>query len=305
MTWRTVLVKDSEYIKLKLDSIVILKEEYEYVIPLSDISIIVLEGLQTTVTTRLLSALTRYNISLVICDHTYTPTGIYHSYNGHSRASKMIQAQIAWEEKMKGEFWRNNIKQKIYGQAQVLSLVKPDIEAIQKLENYITEIDHYDKSNREGHAAKVYFNALFGKEFSRQDDELPINAGLNYGYSIFRAQIARLVVAYGLQPMLGVFHRSEYNQFNLVDDLIEPFRPFVDVWVYANMRKEKFLTFEHRAALINLLNLRSKYKNGHYTLLVIMEKYIQDFISYMETGDLSKINMIDMTSFEGASKSEV
>ncbi|WP_088816272.1 MULTISPECIES: type II CRISPR-associated endonuclease Cas1 [Listeria] len=302
MTWRTVLVKDSEHIKLKLDSVVILKEEYEYVIPLSDISIIVLEGLQTNITTRLLSALASYNISLIVCDHTYTPTGIYHSYNGHSRASKMIQAQISWDEKMKGECWRHIIKQKIYGQSQVLSLVKTDEEPIQKLKKYISEIEHYDKSNREGHAAKIYFNALFGKDFTRQDDELPINAGLNYGYSIFRAQIARLVVAYGLQPMLGIFHRSEYNQFNLVDDLIEPFRPFVDVWVYENMRKEKFLTFENRAALINLLNMRTKYKNGHYTLLVIMEKYIQDFINYMETGDLSKINVIDIKSFEGASK---
>lgn len=304
MSWRTVLIKDGEYLKLKLDNVVIFKEDYEYVIPLSDIAIIVLEGLQTTLTTRLLSALTKYNISLIICDHTHTPAGIYHAYNGHSRASKMLQKQLLWDDGVKGVIWSEIIKHKIKNQLEVLRLNGASPETIEKLRSYIQEVQHHDSTNREGHAAKVYFNALFGNEFSRQNDEFAINAALNYGYSVVRAQFARLTVAYGLVPMIGVFHKSEYNQFNLVDDLMEPFRPFVDSWVFQNMQSTQFLTFENRVALVDLLNKRAIYKKGNYTLGVIMEKYITDFIQFMETGDFAKLHNPILKSFEGA-KSEV
>jgi len=299
MSWRTVLVKDGEYLKLKLDSIVIFKNDYEYVVPLSDISIIVLEGLQTTMTTRLLSALTKYSISLIVCDEGHTPAGIFHAYNGHSRASKMLQRQMMWDDEIKGLIWVEIIKHKIKNQYELLNIMNNDDTACKKLKGYILDIEHYDNTNREGHAAKVYFNALFGNDFSRQNEHDVINAGLNYGYSILRAHLARLTVGYGLQPMLGIFHRSEYNQFNLVDDLIEPFRPFIDGWVYNNMMQSKFLTFEHRLALADLLNKRAIYKKGHYTLSVIMEKYVTDFIQFMETGDFSKINNPILKSFEG------
>lgn len=298
VSWRTVLIKDGEYLKLKLDNIVILKEEYEYTIPLEDIAIIVLEGLQTTVTTRLLNALGNYNISLVVCNHQHIPSGIFHCYNGHSRASKMLQKQIAWKDDSKGYIWQNIIKQKIRNQCDLLILTKSSNESIEKLNMYLEEVEIHDYTNREGHSAKVYFNALFGKHFSRQDDDIIINAGLNYGYAILRAQLTRLVVAYGLMPMLGIFHKSEYNQFNLVDDLIEPFRPFVDAWVYFNVEENSFLTFEHRQNLINLLNMRAVYNNQNHTLAGILEKYVIEFIQFIDTGNYGKLNNPVLKTFE-------
>jgi CRISPR-associated endonuclease Cas1 len=298
MSWRTVFIKDGEYLKLKLDNIVILKEEYEFIIPLSDISIIIVEGLQTTLTTRLLNALSSYNISLVICNHEHTPSGIFHNYNGHSRASKMLKKQIEWNSSTKGIIWQNIIKQKIRNQCDLLAITKSDNNAIDKLKQYQKETELYDQTNREGHSAKVYFNALFGKSFTRQDDDNIINAGLNYGYAVIRAQLTRLVVAYGLIPMLGVFHKSEYNQFNLVDDLIEPFRPFVDSWVYFNMKEADFLTYNHRAELINLLNVKAVYNNQNQTLGVILEKYVIEFIQFMNTGDYGKLNNPIIKTFE-------
>lgn len=299
MSWRVVLAKDSEHIKLKLDNIVILKNDYEYVVPLSDISVLVLEGQQTSVTTRLLAALTKYNISLVICDHTHTPCGIYHAYNGHSRASKLLQLQIAWDNELKGMIWKKIIDYKISNQIDLLCNFDKDKENIDKMFEYKRNIEHYDNSNREGHAAKVHFNTLFGKKFSRQDEDSVINAGLDYGYSILRAYLARLIVAYGLQPMIGVFHKSEYNQFNLVDDLIEPFRPFVDGWVYLNMRDSEFLTFEDRSQLINLVNLRVDYNRMNYSLGTVMEKFVVSFINLMNSGDVTNFVNPVASSFEG------
>lgn len=299
MGWRSILVKDGEYIKLNLDNMVVFKDDFEYKIALNDISIVVLEGLQTTVTTRLLNAFSRYNISLVICDDKHIPSGIYLPYNQHSRATKLLQKQISWDDNVKGYIWKKIVEYKIDNQKKVLKLLNKSSDSISKLENYQNDLLDYDSTNREGHAAKVYFNALFGNEFSRQNDDIAINAGLNYGYSIIRAHLARLIVAYGLQPILGIFHKSEYNSFNLVDDLIEPFRPFVDIWVYNNMLEDKFLTFEHRTELINILNMRAKYKNGVYTLSAIMEKYVTDFIQFMETGDLNRLDNPELESFEG------
>lgn len=299
MSWRVIIAKDSEKIKLKLDNIVIHKNDYDFIVPLSDISIIVLEGQQTTITTRLLSALTEYNISLVICDHTYTPCGIYHAYNGHSRASKLLQKQIAWDDELKGIVWKKIVDFKISNQIDVLCHFEQKEESIAKLYELKGAIELHDATNREGHAAKVYFNTLFGMKFSRQDEDNVINAGLDYGYAILRAYLARLVVAYGLQPMIGLFHKSEYNQFNLVDDLIEPFRPFVDGWVFMNMGDSDFLTFENRTHLINLLNLRANYKGSSYTLGAIMEKYVVSFVNLMNSGDIGGFVNPIPSSFEG------
>ncbi len=296
------MAKDSEHVKLKLDNLIIFKEDYEYVIPLSDISVIVLEGQQTTITTRLLAAITEYNISLVICDHTHSPCGIYHALNGHSRASKMLQSQINWNEELKGIVWKKIVSFKIENQIDLLCHLEQEIAAIDKLINYKKELLDYDTSNREGHAAKVYFNTMFGKNFTRGDEDSPINAGLNYGYAILRAYIARLVVGYGLQPMVGIFHKSEYNQFNLVDDLIEPFRPFIDGWVFLNMKESEFITYEHRRELLSLINLRANYMGANYTLGVIMEKFVISFVNLMKTAELTNFANPIISSFEGVKK---
>ena len=248
MTWRIVHVSQSEKMRLKLDNLLVQKMGQEFTIPLSDISIIVAEGGDTVVTLRLLSALSKYNIALVVCDNEHLPTGIYHSQNGHFRAYKRLKEQMDWSQKQKDKAWQIVTYYKINNQEDVLAMFEKSLDNIRLLSDYKEQIEPGDRTNREGHASKVYFNELFGKQFVRvtQQEADVINAGLNYGYAIMRAQMARIVAGYGLNGLLGIFHKNEYNQFNLVDDLMEPFRQIVDVWVYDNLRDQEFLKYEYR-----------------------------------------------------------
>lgn len=298
MSWRTVLVEDGETLRLKLDSIVIEKGGKTFTIPLSDISIIVVDGHGAMISTRLLSALSQNNITLINCDASHHPSGIFTAFNGHSRASKMIQKQIRVDEATKGFIWKKLMAYKIENQYAVLKCLEKSQQSLEKLNQYYNQLEDYDRTNREGHAAKVYFNEMFGKEFSRNNEEHIINAGLNYGYAVIRAHLARCVVGYGLSPMLGIFHRSEYNQFNLVDDLMEPFRPFVDCFVYQNLMEERYFKGEHRRALIELMNKRCRYKGGQYTLQSVLEKFVIDFISVIETGELDRLINPNVKDFE-------
>ena len=300
MTWRIVHVNQSEKMHLKLDNLVVRKYGEEFVIPLSDISMIVAEGGDTIVTLRLLSALSKYNIALIVCDNEHLPTGIFHSQNGHFRAYKKLQNQIGWTQDQKDKMWQIVTYFKINNQQDVLSMFEKNIEAIQLLADYKDHVELGDRTNREGHAAKVYFNELFGKQFTRvtQQEADVINAGLNYGYAIMRAQMARIVSGYGLNGLLGIFHKNEYNQFNLVDDLMEPFRQIIDVWVYQNLRNQEYLKYDYRLQLTNLLNAKIKYGKEVCTVTGAMDKYVKGFIKCIDEKETSKFFCPVVSSLE-------
>lgn len=296
MTWRIVHVSQSEKMRLKLDNLLVQKMGQEFTIPLSDISIIVAEGGDTVVTLRLLSALSKYNIALVVCDNEHLPTGIYHSQNGHFRAYKRLKES----QKQKDKAWQIVTYYKINNQEDVLAMFEKSLDNIRLLSDYKEQIEPGDRTNREGHASKVYFNELFGKQFVRvtQQEADVINAGLNYGYAIMRAQMARIVAGYGLNGLLGIFHKNEYNQFNLVDDLMEPFRQIVDVWVYDNLRDQEFLKYEYRLGLTDLLNAKIKYGKETCSVTVAMDKYVKGFIKYISGKDSSKFHCPVVSSLE-------
>ena len=296
ISWRTVYVENADIMKLKLDNIIIYKEDYEYTIPLPDISTIVVDGMNSSITTRLLVSLAEYNICLIICDHSHTPCGVYSSFNGHFHASKMLLTQIDWDSNMKDMLWQTIVKWKINNQKQVLESFSREERAINMLHSYIDEVDLADKTNREGLAAKVYFTALFGKQFIR-DSEDNINTCLNYGYSIIRAYISRVCVGHGLVCLLGIHHKNEYNSFNLVDDLIEPFRPFVDYIVTKKMLNIKFMRYEDRIELVNILNKKVKYNQKEMLLCHVIEKYVYSFVSSMESGEISSFEYPPVSSF--------
>lgn len=300
MTWRVVHVSQSEKMRLRLDNLLVQKMGQEFTVPLSDISIIVAEGGDTVVTLRLLSALSKYNIALVVCDNEHLPTGIYHSQNGHFRAYKHLKEQMDWSQKQKDKAWQIVTYYKINNQEDVLAMFEKSLDNIRLLSDYKEQIEPGDRTNREGHAAKVYFNELFGKQFVRvtQQEADVINAGLNYGYAIMRAQMARIVAGYGLNGLLGIFHKNEYNQFNLVDDLMEPFRQIVDVWVYDNLRDQEFLKYEYRLGLTDLLNAKIKYGKETCSVTVAMDKYVKGFIKYISEKDSSKFHCPVVSSIE-------
>lgn len=283
MSWRLLYLKDCEKITVKLDNLLVLKEGEEYTIPLEDINTIMLEDNRSVVTAKLLSRLNEYKISLVVCDNKMIPCGIMLPFNQYHRTSKLAYKQVYLSEEMKDKIWSKIIEYKIYNQKAILEKVKGSVEGVKLLERYISEIDIGDKTNREGHAAKVYFNSLFGNEFVRHSEDVQ-NYALNYGYSIIRSNIARVITMVGLIPNIGIHHRSELNNFNLVDDIIEPFRPAIDLIVATTEWKNNFLERKDKYRLINLINSTIGFNGNKYTLAVCIEKFIYEIVKVIESG---------------------
>ena len=193
---------------------------------------------------------------------------------------------MGWSADIKASVWKSIVARKIEGQAAVLNKTDHNTEC-EKLRSYIPEIELNDITNREGHAAKVYFNALFGMEFSRAEKENVINAELNYGYSILLSTVAREVVANGYMTQIGIHHDNVFNQLNLASDLMEPFRPFVDYLVF-NINHEVFDT-ERKRELVGFLNRRIIIDDREQYIVNAIAIYVKTVFDSMFAKDQSII----------------
>lgn len=281
MAYRVILIENEVDINLKLDNLVITKDESDIWIPLDDISVIVLDNLRINISTRMLSIIAEYNIALILCDNKHNPIGYYSSYDNHSRMSKMIGNQISKDRDFYDIIWKNIVESKIENQAQVLEILEKSEEVVKNIREYGKSVKVGDIDNREAHSAKIYFNTLMNATFSRGNDDILINSGLDYGYTILRSYLARLCVGYGLNTQIGIHHKNEYNRFNLVDDLIEPFRPIVDVYTYKILDGEEYFKAEHRRKLINILNHYIKYNGKKMYICNAMEEYVEKVAAYI------------------------
>lgn len=301
------MVDDGDHLKVYLDNIEIHKGENKYVIPLSDIGVIVLDGMATSITTRLLAACSAHNVVLVTCDKKHIPCGMYISFNQHSRTVKMIRKQVQWNKNVKDKLWEKIIKYKIYNQSQVLYFFTRNEERYMQLYSYIKDVLPRDVSNREGHAAKVYFNTIFGNDFSRGIDCIE-NAMLNYGYAILRAYIARAIVSYGYNPSLGIFHKSEYNSFCLADDFLEIFRPVIDAYVINYLiesnEEVKFLTQEVRAYLVGILSFRVKFDGQYKKISTVINEFVRQCLDFLDPEKKPKNQILnfDISTLEAIRK---
>ncbi len=298
MAFRVVMIESDVSIQLKYNNLLINKGDGDIWIPLSDISVIVLDNLKIQFTIRLMSTLAENNIAVIICNTEHLPIGFYCSYDNHGRIAKTIGYQIEKDNDFYNRFWKKIIQRKIANQKQVLEILKFPQESITKLENLIDEVQDGDTTNREAHAAKIYFNTLMGTSSSRGNEDILLNAGLNYGYAIMRAYIARLCVAYGLNSQLGIHHRNEYNRFNLVDDLIEPVRPIVDIVAYRMLKDEDYLKAEHRQKLVNILNHKIQYKNQNMFVANMLEDYVAMYASYL-AGNIDDVLLPELLNYIG------
>lgn len=282
MSWRIVYVADSEELRLYLDNLKVIKGEQEVLIPLSDIHTIVVDNCRTVVTGRLMNKLTAYHILLIFCDENHHPNVFSLGLYSHYRVYGVLNKQINWKIDTREEMWQKIVKVKINNQSTVLDYLNKDSTVINRMRKLAENVDLADSDNREGHAAKLYFNELFGSSFRRERGSLDsYNAALNYGYIILRACFARTIVAYGLHPAFGIGHRNQFNAFNLVDDCMEVFRPIVDVWVSMTMEQEEFLTTEMKQLLIRRLSAKIKIGGQNQTVLNAIDLYIQSFIKAM------------------------
>lgn len=244
MSWRTVVVSSSAKLDYQLGYLVVRKDT-TVKIHISEISLLMIESTAVSLTAALLNELTKKKIKVIFCDEKRNPSSELVSYYGSHDTSAKIRDQIKWGEQEKAVTWTEIVTEKIRKQAAVLREYGHDEAAL--LEQYIGEIEYADATNREGHAAKVYFNALFGMSFTRTEEN-SINAALNYGYGIILSMFNREIVMNGYLTQLGLFHNNMFNQFNLGSDLMEPFRILVDRQVKKHL-PEKFETEEKRVML--------------------------------------------------------
>lgn len=285
MSWRVLYIEESESISLYLDNIKVKRATVELTFPLNDICMIVIDNYKLTLTVGLANACSIRNIPIIMCGDNHHPLNILLPLSGHYNSSKVFLEQLNWKEDYKERFWKLYIKQKIKNQLFILKRNKPEsTEAISLIENFISEVENFDKTNREGLAAKVYFRALFGPTFSRQNEDT-INACLNYGYSIIRSLISKIIVAKGLNPQLGIFHKGAANYFNLSDDVIEVFRPIIDNIVYCNFINDKIFTREHRTKLLEIVNMKLEINNQKLTLNHSVEKVVDGIIGFFKNGN--------------------
>ncbi len=298
MAFRVVLIESESAIKVKLNNLIITKRGEETWVPLDDISMIVLDNLTSNLTARLLCQLSEQGIGLMLCNQEHLPTGYFSSYDNHSRASKVIGYQIDKTKEYYDKIWKQIVDAKIRNQAKAYLFMKNDAEGAQKIVEFAVNITEGDRTNREAHAAKIYFNQLMGTSFSRGNEDILLNSGLDYGYSVIRSFIARVCVGYGLNTQLGIHHKSEYNRFNLVDDLMEPLRPVVDIVAYKIMNDAEYFTHEHRRLLVNILNMKIYYRNKRMYFCNMIENYVEQYAALI-MGRSQELIFPDIDGFTG------
>lgn len=229
MSWRTVVISNRCKLDLKMGYMVIRSEETKRIF-LDEIAILIIENTAVSITGCLMCALVEKKIKVIFCDEKRNPCSELAPYYGSHDCSNKLRAQVAFSNSIKGAVWTEIVTEKIRKQSELLAHIRKEQEA-QMLKGYLSEISYNDESNREGHAAKVYFNALFGMDFTRSKDCVT-NAALNYGYSLILSAFNREIAINGYSTQLGLFHNNMFNQFNLGCDLMEPFRIIIDKWVF-------------------------------------------------------------------------
>ena len=258
------------------------EEEQEVKVTINDIDFLLFDNTQFSITGKTIELLAKSNIAVLFIDAEFHPSSILTPFHSHSTLSEIAHIQIQITQEFKDIVWQNIIKSKINNQADVLRFLNR--EAYVELQELAQRVKPYDSNQDEAQSARLYWRELFNMYTFRreQGSEDIINSMLNYTYAILRASIARDVVTTGLLPVFGIWHKNKYNSFNLVDDLIEPFRPFCDLYVklllntkYINANN---LSTNIKRDLVNILLLECVDINGgKSTLAKAMELFIKEY----------------------------
>lgn len=205
------------------------EDENERTVPVEDIGFAVIDHPQVSVTPVLLEQLVANNVAVVFCDGRHMPQSMLLNLNGHHLQNEIFRHQINVSEPLKKNLWKQTVEAKIDNQAGMLLKARKSFKEVAK---FAKDVKSGDPDNREGAAARMYWKTLMGDDFSRERFGDWPNPVLNYGYAILRAAVARALIGSGLLPTLGIHHHSRYNAYCLADDIMEPYRPFVDETAY-------------------------------------------------------------------------
>lgn len=283
MAWRGLHLSKSSRLSLSDNQIVVAQDDGEVRLALEDVAWIVLDTPQATLTSSLISACMNAGIAIVATDEKHTPSGVVLPFHHHFRQGEIAEKQIAMSTPLKKRLWQSIVRTKIRNQAAALdALGRTGADTLREVAKLVGS---GDPDNVEARAAREYWSKLW-REFRREDDGDRRNKLLNYGYAVARAGVARALVASGLLPAFGLMHASATNAFNLADDMMEPFRPFVDIlaWKTADEGKPDRgeLTVEDRRAMAGVLLREAKLDGGMVTLLTATEKSAESLVRAIE-----------------------
>ena len=290
MSFRTVVITRQSKISYKNRFLVVKQDNDEKYIHLSEIDTIIVDSISVSISAYLLKELSDNKINIIFCDDKHNPFGELASYYSRHNTSKKIKEQISWKQSDKDKLWSKIVKNKIVNQAMMLR--KIDSDKYDLILSYVEDVTIGDKTNREGHSAKVYFNALYGMDFIRNNND-SINASLNYGYAILLSTVNKEIVSNGYLTQLGIHHKNEFNEFNLTCDLMEPFRVIIDNFVYYN--KDRELDTNYKLDIVNIFNNTYKYSGKNYILKDIIRMFIKNTLDSMSNLD----NYKDFIFYEG------
>lgn len=297
MSWRVVVITNRCKLEYRLGFLVCRGEETKKIY-LNEISTLIIESTAVSLTSALLCELMNNKTNVIFCDEKHNPNSQLLPLNSRHDDSGMIKKQITWTKLDKDYVWKLIIENKIYQQAKFLQELGN--EKFELLKSYIPEVAFGDETNREGHSAKVYFNALFGLDFKRGGCDF-INSALNYGYAILLSAINREVVSAGYLTQLGVKHCNEFNHFNLSCDLMEPFRPLVDRKVYFAKRTE--FSSDFKFELCDILNENVLILGKVYSVSDAISIYVRRILNALSTSNFEDVAFFEVV-LQGTTKNE-
>ena len=272
MAFRNLIVESAARISVRNRQLII-HTECDHSVPLEDISALLLESRQSSITTAALSQLGQCGCAVFVCDEKHIPCAVLTPYHSHSRELSVLRSQMEATEPKKKRLWQDIVKSKIQNQALCLEL-SGMADQSKAMKDMLSRVHSGDSGNTEATAAQYYFPSLFGTGFTRNRETI-LNAALNYGYAILRGCVARTLAVYGFLPNLGLHHRSALNAFNLADDLIEPFRPVVDLLVKQNITDDAAFMPSHKRMLFNCLNLDIDSGGQYHSVNYAIEREVQ------------------------------
>ena len=286
--WRVIVITGRSKLDLRYNSISIRRDNGTDFIHIGEVNTLILETTTISITAALMCELIKQKVKVIFCDEKSNPHFELLPFYGSHDCSAKIKEQIAWTDFLKESLWTVIVTEKIENQMKLLK--KLNKEEYRILEEYLSQIEHNDNTNREGHSAKIYFSALFGNNFSR-NKENSLNAFLNYGYQLLLSAFNKEIVANGYLTQIGLFHKNMFNYYNLSSDLMEPFRVIVDELAYKE-NPQKFEKDEKRK-LQNILNLKFRINNVNHYLSDIIKIYTKSIFDALSANDLSLVRFFE------------
>jgi len=293
--FRTLIIIDGESLRIEQNWLVVETAERKNRVPLEDIYSIVLDNPRCSISSAAITAITGAGAHILICDHKHLPQAVVYPLHKHYRPLNVIRKQLALDKNFKAGIWQNIVRVKIKNQAKVLDICGVSKDKVDRMYQFAEEVLPGDPGNREGIAAKWFFRAIYGSSFIRHADT--INAALNYGYAIIRSAVGKTLVAYGYNCVLGIHHINESNPFNLADDIMEPLRPIVDLWVDRNSDElVNRLGRDNRRELIDLVNWKVFCDNKRMSLRNAIDKYVSSLTTAIERENANLIKIPTITT---------